>query len=175
MKREGKSRRRTAWLALLAAALILGLAAGSSLAYFTTYATAKGSLPITLGHRSEIEEKFEDWKKEITIANTGEVDCYVRVKVFAGEEFTLEYDGESAGSTEKWTQGTDGYWYYSGIVPVGGKTEQTLTVSITLPEGQAASFNVVVIQECTPVLYHENGTPYADWTLAAETGEGAGE
>lgn len=170
MKREGKSRRRTAWLALLAAALILGLAADSSLAYFTTYATAKGSLPITLGHRSEIEEKFEDWKKEITIANTGEVDCYVRVKVFAGEAFTLEYT-----PGQKWSKGADGYWYYEDIVPVGGRTEQTLTVSITLPEGQAASFNVVVIQECTPVLYHENGTPYADWTLAAETGEGAGE
>ena len=41
------------------------------------------------------------------------------------------------------------------------------------------SFNVIVVQECTPVLYDEEGNPYADWnrvmdsdqTVYAEEGE----
>lgn len=30
-------------------------------------------------------------------------------------------------------------------------------------------FNVIVIQECTPVLYDENGNPYADWNVILDT------
>ena len=33
-------------------------------------------------------------------------------------------------------------------------------------EGEA--FNVIVVQECTPVLYDENGNAYADWNANAE-------
>ena len=37
------------------------------------------------------------------------------------------------------------------------------------------SFNVVVIQECTPVVYDEAGNPVADWTTVyTDYGEEAG-
>ena len=40
-----------------------------------------------------------------------------------------------------------------------------LDVKINVPEGyDNYSFNVVVIQECTPVVYDEEGNPTADWT-----------
>ena len=32
-------------------------------------------------------------------------------------------------------------------------------------------FNVIVIQECTAVLYDENGNPYADWDRIADSSE----
>ena len=32
-------------------------------------------------------------------------------------------------------------------------------------------FNVIVVQECTAVLYDENGQPYYDWSILADTGE----
>ena len=71
------------------------------------------------------------------------------------------------GSEGKWTLGDDGYWYYSEpLVP--GETSEELVISIKIPEELAASFNVTVIQESTPVLYGEDGLPYADWTLEAE-------
>ena len=41
-------------------------------------------------------------------------------------------------------------------------------ISIKVPEEHAASFNVTVIQESTPVLYDENGVAYADWTMEAD-------
>ena len=62
----------------------------------------------------------------------------------------------------------DGYWYYSDIVPVSGNTEELLA-QIAIPEEYKESFNVVVVQECTPVLYEEDGTPYADWNRIADT------
>jgi hypothetical protein len=80
---------------------------------------------------------------------------------------TLGYSG--AG----WAEGADGYWYYSGIVPAGGKTEE-LTVSIQPKDGLAQDYDVIVIQECAPVLYDENGQAYgcsADnvWSQAFES------
>ena len=31
-------------------------------------------------------------------------------------------------------------------------------------------FNVVVIYESTPVMYREDGTPYADWNVVLDNG-----
>lgn len=163
-----KHRNRTVLAAALVLTWILGATATESLAYFTTYATAKGSCPVSLGSRTEIEESFDNWTKTVRIVNMGDVECWVRVKAFAGSEYPLEYSNDSG----KWSLGEDGYWYYSDIVAAGESTEE-LCISITVSGELSASFNVVVIQECTPVLYWEDGTPYADWTLAADSGEGA--
>ena len=138
------------------------LAVGSAMAYFTTYVEAEGGYPITLGNETTIEEKVENMEKHIVLTNTGESDCFVRVKVFAGSQITLTMSGSS------WNQGEDGYWYYSDIVPVSGNTEELLA-KIAVPEEYKESFNVVVVQECTPVLYEEDGTPYADWNRIADT------
>ena len=32
-------------------------------------------------------------------------------------------------------------------------------------------FNVIVVQECTAVLYDENGKAYADWNRIADSSE----
>ena len=56
-----------------------------------------------------------------------------------------------------------------------GEVSGELTVSIKIPEGMedmAGSFDVVVIQECTPVLYHADGTAYADWNRKIEKAPG---
>ena len=37
--------------------------------------------------------------------------------------------------------------------------------------GLDQDFNVIVVQECTPVLYDENGNPYADWNAVADSTE----
>ena len=57
------------------------------------------------------------------------------------------------------------YWYYDDVLPAGKTTEQELNITYKFPEGndKPEEFNIVVIQECTPVLYKEDGTPYADW------------
>lgn len=154
---------------LVTAAAVLALAAGaqSALAYFTTYATAKGGYTIHLGEKTSIEEQFANWTKKVEIANTGSQPCYVRVKVFCGAPYTdvLTFSGEG------WTEGEDGYWYYNAIVPAGGKSSELDVAIGNTPVGEAEAFNVIVVQEATAVHYRADGTPYADWseTLSADS------
>ena len=156
-----KKKTKVFWLTAAALVFLAGAAVPPAMAYFTTYVEAEGGYPITLGNET-IEEKVENMEKHIVLTNTGESDCFVRVKVFAGSQITLTMSGLS------WNQGEDGYWYYSDIVPVSGNTEELLA-KIAIPEEYKESFNVVVVQECTPVLYEEDGTPYADWNRIADT------
>jgi hypothetical protein len=139
------------------------------MAYFTTYATADGGVQISLGTTTtEPVEEVREKAKYIQVKNTGDYECYVRVKAFAGAEYQdgLKYSDESSG---KWNPSSDGYWYYSEILPAG-ETTDTLKVGITFPEEQE-SFNVVVVQECTPVVYDADGNPYADWNGTVVTEE----
>lgn len=106
-------------------------------------------------------------KKEITLTNTGDYDCYVRLLALTGDAYkdSLSYTGDS-----KWTPGADGYYYYSDIVAPGESTTQ-IDVSFAFPEEEPADFNVIIIQECTPVLYDEDGNPYADWEKTADVSQ----
>lgn len=151
---------------LVTAAAVLTLAAGAqtALAYFTTYATAKGGYTIHLGETTSIEENFANWTKKVQIANTGSQPCYVRVKAFCGSRYTLSFTGEG------WTAGDDGYWYYNAIVPAGEKSGELDIAIGNTPVGAADDFNVVVVQEAAAVRYTADGAPYADWsqTLASD-------
>ena len=107
-----------------------------------------------------------------SIENTGKADCFVRVKVIAASQFDIQASGSN------WSLSDDGYWYYSQVVPVGGKTEP-IVAAITVSEKVKTSFNVVVVQECAPVTYDENGNPCvapdAKWDATAQYDKEEGE
>lgn len=160
---------KTALLIALAVLLVLGASITASQAYFTTFAEAEGGHSLSLGSRTELDEEVNGLEKQVSVRNTGDLECYVRVKAFAGDDFTLKYAGEAG-----WKDGGDGYWYYEGILAVGAATPK-LTIGIDVPDAEGkeiSDFNVVVIQECTPVLYDEDGNPYADWNMKATNAEG---
>ena len=161
-------------LCLAAAALTLtaGISAGTAMAYFTTYTEASGGVTLTMGFSETIpKEDFSNWTKHVSVENTGDYDCYVRVKALAGSKYQdgLQY----SDSDGKWTPGEDGYYYYSDLIAPGESTS-VLDIRIDSKESDA-SFNVVVVQESTKVLYNENNEPYADWTQIADTSETTGE
>ena len=173
--------------AAIAAAIVmmvlvaLSATVGTTLAYFTTYASAKGSIEISLEEQTTIKEDFDSWVKHLTIANNGTDSrpVFVRAKAFAGEEYTLTYSGSG------WSQGADGYYYY-GTAPTGdlaeakggtilmpGKETSQLDVTISdVPAGAKPgdNFNVVIVYETTPVLYDESGEPYANWNNILDNG-----
>lgn len=138
--------------------------------YFTTYATAKGTVTLHLGDETEIREEFSSWSKRLSISNSDDSKpVWIRARAYCGSAYTLTYSDESG----LWTPDADGFYYYQNPVPAGGVTEN-LVVHID-GEGltettDPASFNVVVVYESTPVLYHEDGSPYADWTSTVNTG-----
>lgn len=164
-------------LCLAGAALLLAgsVTVGSAMAYFTTYATASGGAQISLGFTETVpREEFPivDWTKRISVENTGTVDCFVRVKIFAGEKFREHLDQNISG--ESWTKGQepDGngyyYYYYDDVVPAGESTQNQLTAHIDNMES-TEDFNVIVVQESTPVLYDADGSPYADWNVVLDS------
>lgn len=162
--------RRSKQLIFVMAAAALIMAGSMSLkgisAYFTTYVSAGGSQIVRMGAETEIEEDVSNMTKHISIVNTSQTnDCYVRVKVFNSSELEISYAEENdSGNKNLWTYSEeDGYWYYGPILAPGESTE-ILNAKIILPEGfDRDSFNVIVIQECTPVIYDKDGNPTADW------------
>lgn len=163
-------KRKTFWLIVGVLLLIGGIGVSEVMAYFTTHVAAKGGYPLTLGTETSIQEEVEDMTKHIVLVNTGENDCYVRVKVFCGSRFAINYSSALDDRNEPYWElaEVDGYWYYRDIVPAGGKTGELLA-KIEIPEEFTESFDIVVIQECTPVLYKEDGTFYADWENKIDT------
>lgn len=156
---------RTFWLAAAAVVLAGGIQIQNAMAYFTTHVEAKGGYEVAIeGGSSVIEEDVKNMTKYITLTNNGNCDCYVRVKVFAGSLIDISYSG---GKQWKLNE-KDGYWYYSEIVPAGGETK-TLQAKINVPKEYQETFDVIVVQECTPVLYKSNGAPYADWERQVDT------
>lgn len=148
-------------LASAALALTGTLTVGSAMAYFTTYSTASGGVTMNMGFTETIPEETVDSEgKHVTIKNVGDYDCFVRVKVFAEVEVNYK-----AGAGWKFNE-KDQYWYYEKLLSAGESTEELLVTYEfpETPEGEEPEpFDIVVIQECTPVLYKEDGTPYADW------------
>lgn len=167
--------KKSCGLALMALILTMGISVGGVMAYFTTYTEAKGEITMELSYPDvDIEEKVVDGKKEITLLNTGTEACYVRVKALTGDAYKDDLVYSEPDGAGKWTPGADGYYYYSDIVEAEGKTSQ-INVGFKFPvkEGEdiPADFNVIIIQECTQVLYEEDGTPYADWNKIAEVSQ----
>ena len=170
--REHNKRRitRPILIALLAFALVAGSGIGTAWAFFTTYATAKGSYTLKLGDRSEIEEDVVEGRKEVVISVTEDSQpVFIRARGFGGEEYKLAYESESGNWTEN---KEDGFWYYKLPVEAKGKTDK-LTIHILDKDGKkidasqvedGTKFNVVVVYETTPAIYEEDGTASADWT-----------
>ena len=156
-------------LAAAAFTLVAGVSVGGTMAYFTTYTTASGGAEIKLGTTTIVpDEEVVNMEKKIAVKNTGDFDCFVRVKVFAGDKYQpgLQFIPDGEGT---WSQGEDGYYYCSEVIPAGG-TSKTFTVKIDDMESEE-DFNIIVVQECTAVLYDETGKPYADWDRIADSSE----
>ena len=158
-------------LGLAAFAMVSALTVGSVMAYFTAFDTAAGGVKLELGFtQTDPNEKVADETKELTLTNTGDFDCYVRLKALTGDRYKDDIRYVEPSGEGKWTPGEDGYYYYSDILAPGETTSQ-LNVNFVLPEEEPADFNVIIIQECTPVLRDESGNPYADWNAVADIGQ----
>ena len=137
-------------LAAAALTLTAGISVGSAMAYFTTYATASGGAVISLGSTTIVpEEEVVGMEKRISVKNTGDYECFVRVKVFAGDKYQpgLVFIPDQAGT---WSQGEDGYYYCSQVIPAGGVSE-TFRVKIDTMDSED-DFNVIVIQDRKSVV-----------------------
>ncbi len=160
---------RPVLLAVLALVLIAGASMGTAWAYFTTYATMKGGVTLSLGDTTEITERVDQNKKVVVIsADEKSQPVFVRVKAFCSAEYSLTYEGTG------WTLGTDDYYYYGE--PIGANEDTTeLTITILGADGNPIKvtdnaepgdeFNIIVVYETVPVVFdqYENPDPEEAW------------
>ena len=170
---------RSGLLTAAAVMLILSAAMGSAWAYFTTYATSKGSHIIHMGHHETITEDFSDWEKQVRLElRKDSQPSYVRAKGFCAD-YKLSYSGSN------WMDGGDGWWYYNRIMaPIidektgepGPDVADILHVGINKVPGtdkDGDSFNVIIVYESAPVQYNADGTALGpkeiDWNSEVVT------
>jgi len=161
-------KRYVKFLSAIAVMLVATLSIKPAMAYFTTYTEAEGTLKVSLGEETIIEEnpEIKDWTKRIVVKSDpkSNEDCYVRATAYAPTGMELTYSGTD------WTQSGD-YWYYNKPVAPGGETSELLVKIDNIPAGMVNgdAFNVVVVYESVTVKYDDNGnrlqpTDPKNWT-----------
>lgn len=164
-------KRKNQKIGLAAAAFFLaaGVCVSPAMAYFTTSVSASGGHELQLNFTTTVpEEKVSEWKKQLTVKNTGIEDCYVRVTAFAGEGIELTWTADG-----NWADGKDGYWYYKSPLAPESEGAEASGISVEIEKGNREdAFNVIVVQECAPVLYGADGTLLGwedvDWSGKAD-------
>ena len=152
---------------ILCVVFVLGIIIISALAYFTTYGQTGGEWGVQLDYKTKLIEVIEGYIKHVSVeSESPSCDVYVRVRAFSPDDYSLAYDSEIP---DTWSEGEDGWYYYSSVVPSGGSTS-VLDVEVcdeagnpVQPTTKKQKFNVVVVHEATPALYTENGEAYPDW------------
>lgn len=141
---------------LLALILVVGAAAGGTVAWLTqTTETANNNFSYgTVSCR--INENFTGTtKSDVTVTNTGNTPAYIRAACIVNwvdaqgniaanvpAEYTYSLSIPGAG----WTAGSDGYYYYNGVVNPEGTTEGSLlTCTSSHPTDGEYTLSVKVI------------------------------
>jgi hypothetical protein len=168
-------KKRTLLLAVLAVVLVLSSGIGSAIAYFTTYATARGGYVIHLGDRTEIEEQWDQGQKIVRISNVaqpgtenGQYPVFVRARAFYDSELTVSYSSDPEGAWQE-----DGaYWYYQTALYTGD-TSGSLKIRVLAKENEkirpGETADVIVVYESVPAVFTAEGKP--DLDTAWKTGD----
>lgn len=156
-RRKSKVRMNRATVLLMAILMLVGVVAGSTVAYLITK-TSDVENTFTYGKVScEIHEDFTDktHKKDVQVENTGNVNAYIRATYVIN---WLDKDGNIAASvpsdytytltvpkSNKWVAGGDGYYYYTLPVEPGKKTDSLLDCKVDHPENTEYTLSVEIL------------------------------
>lgn len=155
-------------LVLLALVLALTTILPTALAYFTTNASAAGSVAVALGSDPSIKEDVDETHgKTVTITNgaNSAQPVFVRMRAFASSDMSLNY---SENDTSIWEKKDDGWYYLRQPLAPGDK--QTFYVNFNNPQpGTIDDFDITVVYETTPVVYDKDGNAQANWDLKLDT------
>ena len=105
------------------------------------------------------EKIINEKTKTLYITNMGTEDVFIRAKIFypLNSDITVE-------NYNQWGIGTNDYYYYNEIVkPKENANILQVTIEGDIKEEEFTATDFYVIFEASPVLYDENGNPYADW------------
>ena len=152
---------------LLCAVILCTLSINNIVAYLSDTETKINEL--TIGSvEIEILEDFEppkelvpdmEFKKDVKITNTGESDCYIRIKAVytdsvMGDHCSLDID------TENFVYNTeDNFYYYIHKLPVGETTPSlftTVTIDNTITQAEIKNFDILIYAESYESSHFDN-------------------
>ena len=136
--RSDKSKKKISMLAICLLLTVV-LAVSGTLAYLFTQSDAVTNTFIPVLPDITVYENIDgNVKKNVTIKNTGEVDSFIRAKVIvtwqdadgniypvlpvAGKDYSITWNTSEGVTADVWKKASDGYYYYTSYVPVGGHT-----------------------------------------------------
>lgn len=168
-------KKRTLILAVLAVVLVLSSSIGSAVAYFTTYAKARGGYVIHLGGKTEITEEWLQGEKVVRITNVpdsendkGKHPVFVRARAFFDSSLKISYASDQEGA---WKE--DGAFCYYQTALYAGDTSSPLKIRVFAKEGEkfkaGETADVVVVYESVPAVFKADGSP--DLETAWKTGD----
>ncbi len=138
---------------ILCTTIFFVITAGTVWAFFTNYVTVDGKANVTLTElSSNIKQETNGNKRSISINNTGEIPCFVRVKVIAVPNDTINIQ-----TANGWSYNEDGYWYYENFIN-GAESTNNLEIEVTNKNTKA-----MVISETTEAWHDNSENAYADW------------
>ena len=151
--RAGRTAKSSALI--IALALILVLAVGGTVAYiFTQTGPVINTFTPADAKITVDEQTSSNQKTEIIVKNnsTG-VPVYIRVALVANmidkdKNVTGAADVPTFTPGDDWKEGSDGYYYYTKAVPVGGSTGNLLQSPMTLDE----NMQVVVLADAIQAI-----------------------
>ena len=157
-RRKSRVRMNRATVLLMAILMLIGVVAGSTVAYLID---TTGQVANTFEYAKvscEITENFDKTtKSNVQVKNTGTISAYIRAAVVAN---WIDVDGNIAASVPEgysydltcssgsWAQGKDGFFYYLLPVAPGASTEgNLLTCTVTCPETPEYTLSAEVLAE----------------------------
>lgn len=141
---------------LLALILVVGAAAGGTVAWLTQTTPTENN-NFSYGTVScTINEEFDNYKKsDVTVTNTGNTPAYIRAACIVNwvdaqgnivANVPAEYTYSLFIPGDGWIAGSDGYYYYNGVVaPDATTTGSLLTCTSSHPDDGEYKLSVKVI------------------------------
>lgn len=145
------------------AVLLIGTGVAATLAYLTDKEDAIVNTFKVGNVTTKIEEPFEaitntEFRKEPSVKNTGENDCYVRARVLASPEEALLLKEFSNNWTYDKYDKDDDFYYYNAVLPAGGQTD-AIFKKVEVKDTSIDGFEVTVYQEAVQTkVYAQDGT-----------------
>lgn len=187
--RYPRSKRTTVLLTCLT--LLLTCIVGTTVAYLIDTADQITNTFTPAEVSCVVNESFENYvKTDVTVANTSNIPVYIRAAIVvtfqnadghlygaipvAGTHYNIELN-LGTGATQ-WTAGSDGFYYYNSIVPVGGSTADLINsctaITTAAPIGYGLNVEIVASAIQADGMGADVDSAQDAWTTAGIASQG---
>ena len=167
LKRISKKSKITA--ALLMTVLVVAGSIGATLAYYSNETKVLSNQFTVANIDTDIVEEFKEiseteYTKLVTVKNTGNAPCLVRVRVEvtpSSEEANIKIDDKTVADWkvklgDDWKYKEDGFFYYTKALPEGVSTASLVNKVNIIDTDKMNDFDIIVYQEAVQTAVYKD-------------------